>query len=586
MPYEAPLPLMRLTLGQAARAAHLYARVSYAETLEEVGPAVLESAARLAREVLSPLNRAGDVAGCRLENGSVVTPTGFRSAYTRFCEDGWPALAAPTEFGGQGLPMLLAAAATEMWGGANLSFAMCPEAASGAIEALAAHAAASLRREYLPPLVSGAWTASMCLTEPQAGSDLSTVRTSAEPEGEHWRLSGRKTFISWGDHDLTENIVHLVLARTPQAPAGAKGLSLFLVPKRLPGGGAHDDNDIRAIALEHKMGIRASPTCAMALGERGGARGWLIGALHGGLECMFTMMNHMRLGVALHSTGLAERARQLALGYAQERRQGRNAAGAQRPIIEHTDVRRMLLSMSVLTQAARALAYTAAATLDAAHDAQADASQREPAQRRLALLTPLAKAWCSDVAHEVASLGIQVHGGMGYMEDCEISQVFRDSRIGSIYEGTNYIQAHDLLTRRVLRDDGATLEELLADIRATALALPTYPALSLLRERLLVEVAELRLAARGLLSAATAEHESSSAVAGAFLQWLAVTAGGWQWALSALEAAPRILTDAHARTVVNCAAFYAAQILPRARTCATLLASGAAPILGADPLQL
>jgi len=577
MAYEAPLPMMRLTLRQAARAARLDGAAAYAETLEELAPAVLEGASRIAREVLSPLNRVGDASGCRLEHGTVRTPPGFRAAYQRFCADGWPSLAAPSAFGGQGLPVLIAAAATEMWGGANLAFAMCPEAASGAIEALAVHASAQLKREYLPQLVSGAWTASMCLTEPQAGSDLSTIRTTAEPDGAEFRLTGRKIFISFGDHDLAENIVHLVLARAPQAPAGAKGLSLFLVPKRLPG--AHADNDIRAVGLEHKMGIRASPTCAMTLGEHGGARGYLVGALHGGLECMFTMMNHMRLGVALHSTGLAERARQLALAYAQERRQGRNAAGAQRPIIEHTDVRRMLLSMSVLTQAARALAYGAAATLDAAHGAHLGQAERARAMRRLALLTPLAKAWCSDTAGEVASLGVQVHGGMGYMQDSEISQIFRDSRIGSIYEGTNYIQAQDLIGRRVLRDEGAALEELLEDIAAAARALPAEPVLAGLGERLLAECAALHTMTRRLIAAHSTEPEWSLAVAYPFLQWLGVTAGAWQWALTALEPGP----DGAALRAL--AGFYAAHILPRARACAALVESGAAPILTADPLQ-
>src|SRR6185312_846723 len=397
----------------------------------------------------------------------VVTPPGFVEAYRRFCADGWVSLAAPAEHGGQGLPTLISAAVTEMWGGANLSFAMCPELTVGALGALQAHAPAGLIDTYAPHIASGEWATAMCLTEPQAGSDLSTVRTRAEPDGDAWRLYGRKIYISWGDHDLTNNIVHFVLARAPDAPPGVKGISLFLVPKKLPG--ALTKNDIDAVSLEHKMGIRASPTCVMVLGEQGGARGWLVGKLHDGMGCMFTMMNHMRLGVGLHSLGLAERALQLARDYARERLQGRNSSGAQRPIIEHADVRRMLLMMKSLTQAARGIAYTAAATLDVAHSAE-DPTQRTAATRRADLLTPVVKAWCSDVAVEVASLGVQVHGGMGFVDDAEISQVYRDARIGPIFEGTNYIQAQDLVGRKIVRDRGAVLAELLAEIEKAARA--------------------------------------------------------------------------------------------------------------------
>ncbi len=358
--YDAPADLIRTAMDQAAHCSGFDPTTLHAEILGATAAAVVESAARLARDVLSPLNRNGDSQGAQLSMNGVTTAAASLPPGSGFCAEGWPALSAPQPWGGQALPLLLAAATTEIWGGANLAFAMLPEAAVGAIEVLRVHGTDALRAVYLPPLVSGEWTAAMSMTEPQAGSDLSTVRTQARPDADSWLLTGHKIFISWGEHDLADNIVHLVLARTPDAPPGVKGLSLFLVPRRLRRGAAWHDNDLHAVSLEHKMGIRASPTCAMVLGENAGARGWLVGELHNGLGCMFTMMNHMRVGVGLHCTGVAERARQLALAYAAERRQGRDARGAQRPIIEHADVRRMLLTMNVLTHAARCLAYCAA----------------------------------------------------------------------------------------------------------------------------------------------------------------------------------------------------------------------------------
>jgi alkylation response protein AidB-like acyl-CoA dehydrogenase len=467
--------------------------------------------------------------------------------------------------------MLVSAATTEIWAGANLAFAMCPETAVGAVIALEVHGDEALRALYLPPLVSGEWTAAMSLTEPQAGSDLSTVRTLAQPDGDAWRLTGNKIYISWGEHDLAENIVHLVLARTPDAPPGVKGLSLFLVPRRLQENGRWVDNDLRAVSLEHKMGIRASPTCAMAFGEKSGARGWLVGERHNGLGCMFTLMNHMRLGVGLHSTGLSERARQLALAYAAERRQGRNANGANRPIIEHADVRRMLLAMNVLTHASRCLAYCAAAVLDLVHDARTDAATRARAERRLGLLTPLVKAWASDTAVEVSSLGVQVHGGTGYVDDCEASQIYRDARIGPVFEGTNFIQAQDLLGRKILRDGGQAFEELLVQIEQTANQLD---AAAPLRAPLVAECAALRRFVQQLLGAGAAQTERVSSIAYPFLQWLGVVAGGWQWALAAHTASERDPDSTATRSTLDHAEFYAAHILPRTRSFAAIAAGG------------
>jgi alkylation response protein AidB-like acyl-CoA dehydrogenase len=563
-PYEAPIALISAAQEQAARRCGFEPTAQHEALLGETAATVLESAARLAREVLSPLNRIGDAQGATLTAAGVTTAAGFPQAWQKFCADGWPALAAPEDCGGQALPMLIAAATTEIWGGANLAFAMLPETAVGALEVLRVHGNDSLRALYMPPLTSGEWPAAMSLTEPQAGSDLSTVRTLARPDGPSWRLTGRKIFISWGEHDMADNIVHLVLARTPDAPPGVKGLSLFLVPRRLREGSAWRDNDLRAVSLEHKMGIRASPTCVMALGEHEGARGWLIGELHNGLGCMFTVMNHMRIGVGLHSTGLAERARQLALAYAAERRQGRNAQGAQRPIIEHADVRRMLLSMNVLTHAARCLAYCAAAALDLVHSEATDADTRARAERRVGLLTPLVKAWASDTAVEVASLGVQVHGGTGYVDDCEASQIYRDARIGPVFEGTNFIQSQDLLGRKILRDRAVALEELLQHMEQAAGALP---AASLLRAPLLQECTALRKGVQRLMIHAPAQPELVGSIAYPFLQWLGVVAGGWQWALAATQPGAN-------RAMLDQAEFYATHILPRARTFEAVVTSG------------
>jgi acyl-CoA dehydrogenase len=571
---------MRLALAQAARLSGAHSLEGYEEIVSDLSGPVLENAARFAGDVLSPLNSVGDRSPSRLGPEGVITPPGFVSAYRRFCADGWVSLGAPAEYGGQGLPALLAAATAEMWAGANMAFAMCTELAVGATEALRTHATTQLRDSYLPRIVTGEWAATMCLTEPQAGSDLSTLRTRAEPDGDAWRLFGRKIYISWGDHDLTDNIVHFVLARTPDAPAGLKGISLFIVPKMLMrGDGTPQPNDIAAVSLEHKMGIHASPTCVMAIGEHSGARGWLVGRLHEGLACMFTIMNHMRIGVGLHSLGLAERALQLARHHARERLQGRNSAGQQRPIIEHPDVRRMLLLMKSLTQAARGLVYTAAATVDVAQREQ-DAARRAAAARRADLLTPVVKAWVSELAVEVASLGVQVHGGTGYINEAEISQVYRDARIGPIFEGTNYMQAQDLLGRKIVRDRGAALGELLGDIEQAANQLPagpTHPAAGL-RAGLLHECRRMREAAAQIIAKSAADPELIGAVACDFLTWLGILAGGWQWAAAAALTAGDSGESSGARAVLETAAFYGSHVLPRAEALAAVVRHGSVPV--------
>ena len=563
--YQAPVALLGSALVQAAEATGADRIEGYEAGQAQITQPVLEAAARFAMEVLSPLNRVGDAQPAYRAEHGVLSPPGFAEAYRRFRADGWVGLGAPQELGGQGLPLAIEAAVTEMWAGANFGFATCPELASGALEALHRYGTESVREMYASRIASGEWAAAMALTEPQAGSDLSLLRCRATPDGPLWRLSGRKQYISWGDHDLTENIVHFVLARTPDAPPGLNGISLFLVPKRWPGpDGQGLDNDVQALSVEHKMGLRASPTCVMAYGERGGARGWLIGERNAGLACMFTLMNRMRLGVGLHSLGLSERALQLARTHARERIQGRGPDGSPCAIIHHADVRRMLLAMKALTHASRGLAYTAAAALDVARLAP-QATERARAQRQAELLTPLVKAWCSDVAVEVASLGVQIHGGSGFIDGAEISQVYRDARIGPIFEGTNYIQAQDLLGRKVLREGAVGLRELVTVIQHAAAALPAAGAqgLEALRAGLL-EGSERLLRAAEALGAQDQQRERIGASAHHFLNWLGLLAGGWQWALSARRAlaAP---ADAATQAVLDTAAFYATQLLPRAQ---------------------
>ncbi len=588
--YDAPLKHIRESIGLAASVTGLQSITAASELLgEEVSSAVLENAARFAREVLSPLNPIGDRSPARCTETGVITSPGFAEAYRRFRDDGWTSLSAPVEDGGMGLPTLVAAATGEMWAGANLAFAMCPEVAIGAVEALRHHAPVSLRERFLPKVVSGEWTAAMSLTEPQAGSDLSTIRTRAERDEDQngWRLFGRKIYISWGDHDFADNIVHLVLARTPDAPEGLKGISLFLVPKQVPGAdGQLTRNDIRAFSIEHKMGIRGSPTCSMVLGEHEGALGWLIGKRHEGLACMFTMMNTMRLGVGIHSLGLAERALQLARTHAHERLQGRGPGGAQRPIIEHADVRRMLLQMKALTQAARALVYTTAATLDVAQLAP-DEATRTAASNRASLLTPIVKAWVSEVGNEVASLGVQIHGGAGYVDDAEISQVYRDSRIGPIFEGTNYIQAQDLLGRKIVRERGATLNALLDDIDATAAVLSAEaPGLAGLRFQLATCSKRLREATQDIVHLAVTDAELIGSIAHHYLQWVGVLIGGWHWAQAASAALARAGADADARATVDTAGFYASHIMPRALMHEVIVRQGSLPVTAAKPGEI
>jgi alkylation response protein AidB-like acyl-CoA dehydrogenase len=459
MAYRAPLGDIEATLSHMVGADRLAATGLFAEATPETRRAVLGEAGRLCEDRLAPLDRVGDVEGARLENGVVRLPSGFAEGYAAIREGGWTGVAASPEFGGMGLPQTLWQAVNEMMSGACLALSLCPLLSAGQIEALEAHADERLKALYLPKLVSGDWTGTMNLTEPQAGTDVGAVRTRAEPaEDGSWRLTGQKIYISWGDHDAAENVIHLVLARLPDAPEGAKGISLFLAPKILPreDGSLGERNRLRPISIERKLGLHASPTCVM---EYDGATAWLVGAPHRGLAAMFTMMNNARLGVGVEGVGIAEAACQKAAAFARERRQGGVA------IVEHADVRRMLVAMRARTLAARAICYACGVAIDLSR--AAPEAERAGWAARAAFLTPIAKAFGTDVGREVADLGLQVHGGMGYVEETGAAQLWRDVRVTAIYEGANGVQAMDLVGRK-LADGGAAARALLAELEAEA----------------------------------------------------------------------------------------------------------------------
>jgi alkylation response protein AidB-like acyl-CoA dehydrogenase len=548
MSYTAPIAEQRFVLDHVARIAELGVD---ADTLD----AVLEGAAQLASREWAPLSHAGDTIGPRLIGADVVMPEGYRAAYEAFVDGGWGTIGAPEGAGGQGLPFVVQAAVLETLGSANMGFALAPILTIGAVEALQHHGSPTQKATYLPKLASGEWTGTMNLTEPQAGSDVGALRCTATPAGDGmWRVKGTKIFISFGDHDMTENIIHLVLARTPGAPAGTRGISLFLVPKVRPDG---TRNDVNTISIEHKLGLHASPTCVLSFGDHDECTGELIGPEGGGMRAMFTMMNNARLNVGLQGVQVAEAATQKAAAYARERMQGVRT-GAPSAIIEHPDVRRMLMRMRAQTDAARALVYYACAQVDRAkHDANA--------RDRLEIMTPLAKAHATDLGNEVASLGVQVHGGMGFIEETGAAQFFRDARITSIYEGTNGIQAADLVGRKLALSDGAAFEKLIADMRAGA----DHPALAKLID--LCEAIGHRLQ--------EADSDDRLAASYPFLTMLAVAVSGWllshETAVNAASATKKALV-----------AFYLNQIVPEALGLEAAASAPAAPLYEIEAAQL
>ena len=468
MSYSPPVAEQQFVLDHIAGIDHIADSERFAEATPDMVGAILQGIGQFAAGEFAPLNRTGDTVGARLTGDGVVMPEGFADAYRAYVESGWGTISPPPEFGGQGLPFALATVVLESLGSANMALALCPTLNVGAVESLVHHGSTELQAAYLPRLSTGEWTGTMNLTEPQAGSDVGALKTKAEPAGDgSWRISGQKIFISFGEHDMADNIIHLVLARTPDAPPGTKGISLFLVPRyRLDAdGNPGEANDARAVSIEHKMGINASPTCVMSFGDEGDCHGWLIGEELGGIRAMFTMMNNARLNVGLQGVQIGERATQQAVNFARERVQSARSGAASRDpvaIIEHPDVRRMLLRMKALTQAARALLYYAAGQVDRATLGE------DGAQARVELLTPLAKAYGTDIGCEVTSLGVQVHGGMGYVEETGAAQHFRDARIAPIYEGTNGIQAADLVGRKLRLEGGRALSALLDDVRVEA----------------------------------------------------------------------------------------------------------------------
>ncbi len=579
--YIAPLRDIRFTLTELADLNGVLALPGFDDATPELTDAVLEEAAKFAGEVLSPLNIPGDREGATLTAGGVAAAGGFGDAYRQFVENGWGSMTGDTEYGGQGLPNLLGAAASEMWNASNMAFALCPMLTTGAVEAIRAHASAELKARYLPNMIAGSWTGTMNLTEPQAGSDLAAVRTRAVPVGEHYLITGQKIFITWGDHDMTENVIHLVLARLPDAPEGTRGISLFLVPKYLvnPDGSLGARNDVVCAALEHKIGIHASPTSVMVFGENGGAIGYLVGEANKGLNHMFTMMNEARQKVGVQGMAIAERAYQAARGYAKERVQGRvvgQDAGARLPIIHHPDVRRVLMTMKSQIEAMRALSYVVSADVDFAHR-HPDAAERARRQARVELVTPVLKGWCTELGVELASLGIQVHGGMGFIEETGAAQHWRDARISPIYEGTTGIQAADLVLRKLPLQQGGVILELIGDMRATVDEAGKREGreFATISSHLVEAVDTLEVASSWVLHTLADKPAAVLAASVNYLMLAGYVSGGWLLARAALAAANIADQDEFLRGKIVTAAFYAEQILPRASAFAAIVRNGA-----------
>jgi alkylation response protein AidB-like acyl-CoA dehydrogenase len=593
--YRAPIRELRFVIHELIGDRHLSGAQGLADYSEELADAVLDQAARFAEEVLAPLNRIGDVAGAKWTPDGVRMPPEYKNAYAQYARDGWPQLRVPAEVGGQGAPAILGTAVEELWASANLAFKLCPMLSQAAIEAIHRCGSDEQRRRYLPKLISGEWTGTMNLTEAQAGSDLGAIKTRAVPDGGRYRIFGQKIFITYGDHDYTSNIVHMVLARIEGAPAGTKGISMFIVPKVLVNadGTLGARNDVSCVSIEHKLGIHASPTCVLSYGDGEGAVGELVGEPNHGLEYMFIMMNAARLAVGLEGYAVAERAYQHALAYARERVQGRaprthaSAADEALPIVHHPDVRRMLLAMKAYADAARALALYASLQLDLAehHD---DAAIRAAALARGELLIPIVKGWSTETGILAASLGIQVHGGMGFIEETGAAQYLRDVRITTIYEGTTGIQANDLLGRKLGRDDGAALQAFIDEIETQLSALQAPDAGVARAVKATAEaVAQWRNVSRTLLRSYDETPEAALAVAVPYLMMSGIVIGAWLMTKS-LDIAAR----QHARDAAfyggkrQIARYYLEHVLPEAAALAKVIGAGGGSIVDADPALL
>jgi acyl-CoA dehydrogenase len=585
MTYRPPIKDMLLALNHGAGLMAAIKSGHYGDFDGEMTAPILEEAGRFATDVLAPLNREGDKNGVKLDDGKVTTTPGWPDAYRRWTEAGWNAVSGSEEWGGQGLPMVINAACTEIWSAANLAFGLCPLLTASAIEALEAHGSDELKTNYLSKLVSGEWTGTMQLTEPQAGSDVGALRTRAEraPDGSY-RLTGTKIFITYGEHDMTDNIVHFVLARLPDAPGGTKGISLFLVPKFLVNadGSLGARNDIHASGVEHKLGIHASPTCTMTLGDRGGAIGYLIGEENRGMACMFTMMNQARLSVGLEGVGIADRAYQQALAFVHERRQGKavgHKGDGSDPIVVHPDIKRMLMQMRGLTAAARTICYATAVAIDVSQRSK-DAKVRDAAAARAALLTPIAKAFSTDIGNEVASLGVQIHGGMGFIEETGAAQHFRDARITPIYEGTNGIQSIDLVTRKLAAQGGASVWILIDDLTDIVRQVEgsNDPAFGTAGVKLRDALASLDRASRWLLERLSSAPNDALAGATPYLRLFGSTLGGCLLAKEALAARD----DGHDQRYATLARFFAENVTVQAGALERMVIDSAEAVNGAD----
>ncbi len=591
--YRAPLKDLSFVLNTLLGSEPLAGCAAHAEYSADLADSVLSESARFAEGVLDPINRSGDEEGAHWSEQGVRSASGFREAYQQFIAGGWPQLRAPADIGGQGMPMMLATAVQETWASANLAFKLCPMLTYGAIHALEITASPELKQRYLPKMVTGEWTGTMVLTEPQAGSDLALIRTRAVPQGgdlavDEFRLFGQKIFITWGEHDLTENIIHMVLARIDGAPEGVRGISLFLVPKFM----VHDHgelgarNDLRCASIEHKLGIHASPTCVMSFGEGEGAIGYLVGEANRGLEYMFIMMNAARLAVGLQGYAVAERAFQQAAEYARGRVQGRNSAaktGAPAPIINHPDVKRMLMEMKAGTEGMRALTLYAARQLDLA-EAHSDSAVRTLAQAQGDVLIPIVKGWCTEFGIELASTGIQVHGGTGFIEETGAAQWLRDVRITAIYEGTTGIQANDLLGRKLLRDKGAAMNKLLAQIEEE-LAARTGPGdVQAVIGEARDGVRMLREATGKVLSLGASNPDQALAVAVPYLMLSGFVLGGWLMARAACLVSGPGASSGRAFNAAKraTARAYMGLLLPRAFGYRQIILNGADAIASVD----
>ncbi len=598
--YTAPLKDINFILNNVVGLDAVTALPGCEEVTGDLVEAIFSEAGKFSAEVLAPLNRTGDVEGAKIADGVVTTPKGFKDAYWKYVEGGWSALEAPVEFGGQGLPHVVATPVAEMLGSANMAFKLCPLLTLGAVEALNLHASRELKDKYLPNMALGKWTGTMNLTEPQAGSDLALVRTKAVPVGDgSYKISGQKIFITYGEHDYTENIIHMVLARLVGAPEGVKGISLFLVPKFMlnADGTPGARNDVKCASIEHKLGIHASPTCVMLFGEdQGGALGYPIGEINRGLEYMFVMMNAARLGVALEGVSISERAYQHALVWARERVQGRPTTAVPAslgvnpksvPIIHHPDIKRMLLTMRAYTEAARALIYQVAQYLDVA-DRSTDDTVRRENQVMVDLLIPVIKGWATEIGIQSTSLGVQVHGGMGFIEETGAAQYYRDARISTIYEGTTGIQANDLVGRKVGREEGRTALALIAEMQKTAALLAASPEKNLqtIGTQLARGINDFKRATEWI--ALTFKDNQGAVNAGAvhYLMLAGTVCGGWMMARSAIAAEALGKTgggDAHfVAAKLLTARFFADHILPFSGGYAEAVINGATSVLAME----